>query len=95
MEIKCLKCEKAYEPNQANMKIYGPYIDTECPFCHCRWEGKLLNFVDAQIGGHKSLSASSAREMQALAQYIELNASDYYKKKGLRHGKKKVRDIRD
>jgi len=34
--------------------------------------------------------------MIVIAEFIELNSSDYYRKRGLRHGgKKKVRNVRD
>jgi len=89
MKIKCFGCEKSYIPNQSNTKIYGPYMETNCPFCMYKWEGKMLNFVEEQVGGRITMSAHCAIEMQVIAQYIELNSSDYYKKRKRKHGKKR------
>ena len=93
MVVFCLKCKKEFVPSNLNTKIIGPYVEVKCPFCPDMYEGKLLSYVTEQIGGWSSQSVTDARNMQAMAQFIELNSSDYYKKKGLRHGKKKVRDI--
>ena len=93
MVVHCFKCKKEFVPSQTNTKIYGPYVEITCPYCLDVYEGKLLSFVDIQLGGHRSHSHVDAMNMQRLAQYIELNSSDYYRKKGTRHGKKKVRNI--
>jgi DNA-directed RNA polymerase subunit RPC12/RpoP len=95
MEIYCLKCGKAIVPNQFNVHIIGPDVEIICPYCHCMYKGKITSFVRDQVGGHRPQSASDAARMQRMAQYIELNSSEYYKKRGLRHGRKKVRDVRD
>lgn len=95
MNVFCLKCKKEFVPNKLNTKIVGPYVEIKCPFCADVYEGKLLSYVTELIGGWRPQSAHDAIKMQRIAQYIELNSSDYYEKKGLRHGgKKKVRDIR-
>ncbi len=93
MKIHCLKCSKEFVPSSVNTKIYGPYVEVCCPFCIYIYEGKLLNFVEAQFDGYRSHSHNDAIRMQHLAKFIELNSSDYYKKRGLRHGKKKVRNV--
>ena len=59
------------------------------------YEGKLLNYVDHQVGVHRQQSPIDGSKMVKLARFIELNSSEYYKTKGLRHGKKKVRNVRD
>ena len=89
MKIECFGCKKGYVPNQSNTKIYGPYMETTCPFCMHKWEGKMLNFVEKQVGGRIALSAHSAAKMQAMAQFIELNSSDYYKKRKRKYAKKR------
>ena len=93
MNIHCFKCNKKFVPNSVNTKIYGPYVEVSCPFCVYVYEGKLLNFVDRQLEGYRLHSHHDAIRMQHLAKFIELNSSDYYKKRGLRHGTKKVRNI--
>ena len=93
MKIHCLKCRKEFVPGPANTKILGPYVEISCPFCAYMYEGKLLNFVEAQFDGYRLHSHHDAIKLQHLAKFIELNSSDYYKKKGLRHGTKKVRNI--
>jgi DNA-directed RNA polymerase subunit RPC12/RpoP len=95
MVIHCLECGKPFVPSSVNTKIYGPYVEINCPYCSDVYEGKLLNFVDLQTGRSRPLSHHDAIDMQKMAQFIELNSSDYYKKRGLRHGKKKVRNVRD
>ena len=95
MKIYCFRCSREFVPSSANTKIYGPYIEISCPLCANLYEGKFLNFVDRQVNGYRSHSHHDATKMQQLAQFIELNSSDYYKKRGLRHGKKKVRNVRD
>jgi len=93
MNVYCFKCEKKFVPSGLNTSIIGPYVKINCPFCADVYEGKLLIFVDKQLGGHNPQSHIRAADMQRLAQFIELNSSDYYKKKGMRHGKKKVRNV--
>lgn len=93
MNIKCFGCGKEFRPGMLNTKIYGPYIEINCPFCLYKYEGKLLSFVRKQMGKHENGSAAAARKMIRMAEFIELNSSEYYKKKGLRHGKKKVCNI--
>jgi len=95
MNIHCFKCEKEFVPSELNTGIIGPYVKITCPYCSDVFEGKFLTFVDQQAGGHRPHSHQDAAGMQRLAQFIELNSSDYYKKRGLRHGKKKVRNVRD
>jgi len=95
MLVHCFKCKKEFVPSSTNTKIYGPYIEVTCPYCLDVYVGKLLNFVDIQAGDHKSQSVIGAIKMIKLAKFIELNSSEYYRKRGLRHGKKKVRDIQD
>jgi hypothetical protein len=80
MEIRCFKCEKAYKPGLHNTKIYGPYIRTECPFCNYVYHDKFLNFIEEQIGGERKMLITAVK-MQQLAKFVELNSSDYYKKK--------------
>lgn len=94
MNIRCLKCNKEFIPSGMNTSIIGPYLKITCPHCSDVYEGKLLSFVDEQIG-HRSHSHVDASKMQRLAKFIELNSSDYYRKRGLRHGKKKVRNVRN
>ena len=93
MNIHCFKCDKEFVPSSINTKILGPYVEISCPFCVYVYEGKLLNFVDRQLEGYRLHSHHDAIRMQHLAEFIELNSSDYYKKRGLRHGTKKVRNI--
>ncbi len=95
MNIHCFKCKKEFVPSGLNTGIIGPDVKIICPYCFDVYEGKLLTFVDRQMGGHKSHSHLDAAKMQQLAKFIELNSSDYYKKRGLRHGKKKVRNVRN
>jgi DNA-directed RNA polymerase subunit RPC12/RpoP len=96
MNIHCLECEKEFIPSELNTAIIGPYVKVTCPYCSYIYEDKLLNFVEAQIGGFERMSALDANKMIEIAEFVELNSSDYYRKRGLRHGgKKKVRDIRD
>lgn len=96
MNIFCLKCKKKYAPQNLNTVIIGPYIKATCPFCSYVYEGKFTKFVAKQLGREPRIaSIHDAARMQVLAEYIELNSSDYYKERGLRHGRKKVRDIRD
>ena len=92
MKITCLECEKEFVPSQMNTQIIGPDVQVVCPFCNYQFKGKMTSFVRGQVGG-KAQSAQDAARMQRLAQYIELNSSEYYKKRGLRHGTKKVRNI--
>jgi hypothetical protein len=97
MEIVCLKCKKEFIPGQMNTQIIGPDVEVSCPFCHDAFKGKLTSFVREQLYGDmwKPQSAHAARRMQRMARFMELNSSDYYKNRGMRHGKKKVRNIRD
>jgi hypothetical protein len=95
MVVNCFKCKKEFVPSQTNTKIYGPYAEITCPYCLDVYNDKLLNFVNIQSGAHRPQSVSYAIKMIRLAKFIELNSSEYYKKRGLRHGKKKVRNIRD
>lgn len=94
MEVVCLECNKGFQPSQFNTQIIGPDVLVQCPFCSWKWEGKLTSFVRDQLGGFRGSSAHDAMKMMEIAQFIELNSSEYYKKRGLRHGKK-VRNIRD
>ncbi len=80
MDIQCFKCGKGYKPGLHNTKIYGPYIESTCPFCEYVYDGKFLNFVDEQVGGERKL-LKTAVKMQHLAKFIELNSSEYYKKR--------------
>ena len=93
MQIHCFKCGKEFIPSKFNTKILGPYVEVQCPFCSDVYEGKLLSYVTDLIGGWRSQSHSDAANMQALARLVELSSSEYYEKKGLRHGKKKVRNV--
>ena len=93
MKIHCFKCGKKITPSISNVNIIGPDILFKCPFCNYRYEGKFTSFLRDQLGGYESQSVSAARHLQALAQFVELNSSDYYEKRGLRHGK--IRNIRD
>jgi len=95
MKIKCFNCNKEFTPNTYNTKIYGPYVEIDCPFCLDKYEGKLVTFVRKQIGKHSVASAVAAMKMIKMAEFIELNSSEYYKERGLRHGRKKVRNIRN
>ncbi len=98
MKIRCPKCNRSFIPSQYNTHIIGPDVAIECPYTGCdyKYKGKMTSFVRDQIGGALPQSAHCAVRMQTLAQGIELNSSEYYKKKGLRHGgKKKVRNLRD
>ena len=95
MTIFCLKCKKKFVPGILNTKIYGLYVEITCPYCSGVYDGKLLNFVNMQLGDHRPQSAQDAIKMIELAEFIELNSSEYYKKKGLRHGRKKIRNVRD
>ena len=96
MKIICLKCRKEFVPSQMNTQIIGPDVEVSCPFCYDKYEGKLTSFCRDQLGGdwHQQ-STHDAAKMQRMAKYLELNSSDYDKKRGLRHGKKKVRTVRD
>lgn len=93
MKVHCFGCGRNFPVSAANIKIYGPYVEVNCPYCAHIYEDKFLNFVDKQVGGHSAQSPRDAARMIALAQFVELNCSDYYKEKGLRHGKKKVRNV--
>ena len=95
MVVHCLKCSKEFVPSQSNTKIYGPYVEITCPYCLDVYDGKLLSFVDIQTGDSVSFSSHDASKMQQLAKFIELNSSEYYRKRGFRHGKKKVRNVRN
>ena len=95
MKIFCLKCVKEFVPGPFNTQIIGPDVQVNCPFCDYQFKGKMTSFVRDQLSTKRPQSAADAREMIAKAKYMELNSSEYYKKRGLRHGKKKVRNIRD
>lgn len=96
MNIHCLECEKEFIPSELNTNIIGPYVKITCPYCSVIYNDKLLNFVGEQIGNFEPSSALDATRMIRIAQFVELNSSDYYRKRGLRHGgKKKVRNIRN
>lgn len=95
MKIFCFKCKKEFVPSQLNTHIIGPDVEVNCPFCHYKYEGKLTSFVRDQTDSYRPQSAHAAIKMQRMAKFIELNSSEYYKKRGLRHGKKKVRNIRN
>jgi len=96
MLVKCLDCKKKFVPEESNTGIHDPYIKVTCPFCFHVYEDKFLNFVVKQNNGFTPHSISDASRMIKMAQFVELNSSDYYKKRGLRHGgKKKIRDLRD
>ena len=93
MEIHCLDCERSIKPSLSNTRIIGPDVEFTCPFCSYKYKGKFTSFLRDQINGWRPQSPEDARLMQAMARYIELNSSEYYKEKGLRHGK--VRNVRD
>jgi hypothetical protein len=93
MKTYCFKCNKEFVPGELNTQIIGPDVEVNCPFCHDKYEGKLTSFVRDQLGGSRPLSAIDASKMQRMAKFIELNSSDYYKKKGFRHGKKNIRNV--
>jgi hypothetical protein len=93
MEIHCLGCDHPIKPGPSNTHIIGPDIEFKCPFCDYKYEGKFTSFLRDQIGGWHPQSPSDASLMQSMARYVELNSSEYYKEKGLRHGK--VRNVRD
>lgn len=93
MIIHCFKCKKEFVPSEMNTKILGVYVEIKCPYCLDIYEGKLLGYVDHQIGIHRQQSPADGIKMIKLARFIELNSSEYYKTKGLRHGKKKVRNV--
>lgn len=95
MNVYCLKCDRKFVPGPMTVHIIGPDVEVTCPFCNYKYEGKLTSFVRDQIGGNRPSSAHDAAKMIQVAQFVELNSSDYYKKRGLRHGRKKVRDVRD
>ena len=96
MNIQCFNCYKFFIPGERNTKIIGPYVDITCPYCNSAYYDKLLNFVEAQLGGYNPHCHIEAIWMIRLAEFVELNSSDYYRKRGLRHGgKKKVRDVRN
>jgi len=95
MKIFCFRCEKEFVPSELNTHIIGPDVEVNCPFCYYKYEGKLTSFVRDQTGGYHPQSAHAAIKMQRMARFIELNSSAYYKKKGLRHGNKKVRNVRN
>jgi len=95
MKIFCLECEKKFVPSQINTHIIGPDVEVVCPFCNYMFRGKFTSFLRDQMGNWRPSSAQDAAKMQRMARYIELNSSEYYKKRGLRHGKEKVRDVRD
>ena len=95
MGIKCFKCNEYFVAGVNNVKIIGPDVEASCPFCYDVYTGKLNKFSCAQAGTFMPSSPNYAAAAQRMAQYIELNSSDYYKERGLRHGgKKKVRDLR-
>lgn len=93
--LHCLECERKFIPSQANVQIIGPDVLVKCPFCSYEYKGKMTSFVRDLIGGWRLGSPTDAMRMMELARYIELNSSDYYKRRGLRHGEKKVRNVRD
>jgi hypothetical protein len=94
MKIHCLKCKKEFIPNEFSVRIVGPNVEVTCPFCSYFYDGKFTSFLRDLLGGYDAQSSKDARLMQRLGRYIELNSSEYYKKRGLRHGgKKKVRDV--
>lgn len=95
MNLRCFKCERYFKPMLSNVKIIGPDLEVICPFCFDKYEGKINCYVGVQVGKHVALSPIYARKMIDLAEYIELNTSEYYKEKGMRHGKKKVRNVPD
>lgn len=93
MNMRCFKCNKEFKADQANTHIIGPDIEVICPFCSDKYKGKFIRYVEKLCGGYKPLSPNLAIRMQKAAQYIELNVSEYYAERGLRHGKKKVRNV--
>lgn len=95
MKIYCFECYKGFIPSASNTKILGPYVEITCPYCLDVYNDKLLNCVDKQVGYFPIRSTAAAIKMIRIAEFIELNSSDYYRKKGLRHDKKKVRNVRD
>ena len=82
MTAKCFKCGKKYVPGQSNTKIYGPYMETTCPYCLHKWEGKILNYSEEQVTtyDHRLSTIQDAMKMQRFARFVELNSSDYYKR---------------
>lgn len=95
MSIQCFKCKEYFGPSLSSVKIIGPDVEVECPFCHDVYFGKLNKYACQQNGTHMPLSHTYAIEAIKTAQFVELNSSEYYKERGLRHGgKKKVRDLR-
>jgi hypothetical protein len=46
--IMCSKCGKSYRANTITVKIYGPVIYTECPFCGNTVKKNLSSFLDEQ-----------------------------------------------
>ena len=96
MNLTCFSCKKKYIPTQSNVQIIGPDMETTCPFCFSVWRGKINKYSGMQVGPHRVLSADYAQKMMRIAEFIELETSEYYRQKGMRHGeKKKIRDIRD
>lgn len=96
MGIQCFKCMEYFAPSMSSVKIIGPDVEVTCPFCHTTTLDKLNKFACKQVGQHVPQSPEYARKAIKIAQLIELNSSDYYKKRGLRHGgTKKVRDLRN
>jgi hypothetical protein len=93
MNVECKKCNRSFIPSQANIKIVGPNVEVTCPFCFDFYDGKLLRFAEGQSGRFIPLSPAYAKKMIRIAEYIELNVSDYYDKKGFRHGKKNIRNV--
>jgi len=79
MKIRCFECNESYQPGLGNVKILGVFIETECPFCGYIYEGKFLNFVDRQSNYDGNMLKGAAK-MQQIAQYVELNSSEYYNK---------------
>lgn len=95
MKITCLKCATQFVPGEYNTNIIGPDVAVSCPFCYYKYQGKMSSFVREQLGVSRPLSAKDAIVMIEMAKFIELNSSAYYKKRGLRHEKKKVRNVRN
>jgi hypothetical protein len=89
MGIECLSCGRFFKSDMTTVRIIGPDVKVTCPFCSYEYKGKLNRFVDTQVGGYIPQSVNCAAKMIAKAQYIELNSSEYYKERGLRHGKRK------
>jgi hypothetical protein len=95
MGIKCFNCGKSFVSNSISVKIIGPEVEVCCPYCSDVCIEKLNKFVCRQHGMYMPLSPIYASKAIETAQYIELNSSDYYKEKGLRHGgKKEIRNLR-